>query len=301
MKCKDDSIAKLNHLNYRTLLYLIAEGYIVDCENGSLRIVAGGNELWIPINELFGGEQDAVAATKALELGWNYKQGFWEKNDLKFKHVHVSLLEVFEYNFYAILDVRGRTVVDVGAHIGDSSIYFAKKGASRVYAIEPHPRAFTELMLNVDLNGLRDKIIGLNMAISTRESYVYIPDDVTVIDTQGKYFRGKEERRGMMVKATSLQNLIKDYSIPTDVLKMDCEGCEFDVIINEYETVAKFNELFFEYHAYAVGRPLSDLLRLLNKDFTCENVNREYYRDVLYKDNSYNEEVLGSLYCVKRR
>jgi len=30
---------------------------------------------------------------------------------------------------------------------------------------------------------------------------------------------------------------------------MDCEGCEYDVILNDYEHVRLFDEVYFEYHA----------------------------------------------------
>ncbi len=37
-----------------------------------------------------------------------------------------SILAIFEYgDWYEDLNVRGRVVVDVGAYIGDSAIYFA--------------------------------------------------------------------------------------------------------------------------------------------------------------------------------
>jgi FkbM family methyltransferase len=37
-------------------------------------------------------------------------------------------------------------VINIGAFVGDSTIYFAVKGAKRIIAIEPHPKAFEELL-----------------------------------------------------------------------------------------------------------------------------------------------------------
>jgi predicted O-methyltransferase YrrM len=45
--------------------------------------------------------------------------------------VRTPILEIFEEDMYEILDVKGKIVVDVGAYIGDSAIYFALKGAKR--------------------------------------------------------------------------------------------------------------------------------------------------------------------------
>jgi len=48
----------------------------------------------------------------------------------------------------------------------------------------------------------------------------------------------------------TLNNVIKMYNLWTDVLKMDCEGCEYSLILKDYEAVSKFDQLAFEYHAY---------------------------------------------------
>jgi len=74
------------------------------------------------------------------------------------------------------------------------------------------------------------------------------------------------------VPAVTLGELINRFNIdPSDaVLKMDCEGCEFDVILNDYEHVRLFRELIFEYHSYAVNKPVSDLLNMLSRDYKCE-------------------------------
>jgi len=53
-------------------------------------------------------------------------------------------------------------VVDIGASIGDSSIYFALNGASYVIALEPYPYTFNLAVKNVKVNNLNDKIKILN-------------------------------------------------------------------------------------------------------------------------------------------
>jgi hypothetical protein len=61
---------------------------------------------------------------------------------------------------------------------------------------------------------------------------------------------------------------------------MDCEGCEYDIILNDYEHLKIFKELIFESHAYTVGKPVSELLKLLTKDYQCKIVKR-HDRDVV--------------------
>jgi len=42
--------------------------------------------------------------------------------------MHHSILEIFNYGEYSALNVYGKVVIDVGAFVGDSSIYFALRG-----------------------------------------------------------------------------------------------------------------------------------------------------------------------------
>ena len=60
------------------------------------------------------------------------------------------------------------------------------------------------------------------------------------------------------------------------VLKMDCEGCEYDIILNDYEHVKLFREVVFEYHAYAVHRPIAELINTMSKDFNCQTINEDF-------------------------
>lgn len=51
------------------------------------------------------------------------------------------------------------TVCDIGANIGNASVFFGKVlGAKRVLAFEPLPQAYTTLCCNLDLNGLTDAL-----------------------------------------------------------------------------------------------------------------------------------------------
>ena len=49
-----------------------------------------------------------------------------------------------------------------------------------------------------------------------------------------------------------------------DVLKMDCEGCEFEIILNE--DLSMFNDIIFEHHAVLVGKDCNILIEKLEKE-----------------------------------
>ena len=57
---------------------------------------------------------------------------------------------------YDFLPVKNRVVIDIGADIADSSIYFAMIGAKKVIALEPFPKNFEVAQKNITLNGFNE-------------------------------------------------------------------------------------------------------------------------------------------------
>jgi hypothetical protein len=78
---------------------------------------------------------------------------------------------------------------------------------------------------------------------------------------------------------------------------MDCEGCEYDVILNDYEHVRLFDEVYFEYHAYITKIPVQVLLEKLSRDFDCEIVSSEEF----YRRHGLGKGQLGLVRCIKKR
>jgi FkbM family methyltransferase len=71
------------------------------------------------------------------------------------------------------VDVRGKTLLEIGANIGTHTVYFGLTGAfGRIVAIEPDPRNFELLEENVTQNGFSDLVIRIPSAVSDRESEI---------------------------------------------------------------------------------------------------------------------------------
>jgi FkbM family methyltransferase len=179
-----------------------------------------------------------------------------------------TLLNTFITNIYGLLNVRNKIVIDVGAYIGDSAIYFALRGAKKVIAIEPHPLAFKEMLENIKLNNLEKVIAPINAGLASRSGGICIKN-VNVEETESTYH--SPGACDTNVPAITLSEVISKYGVAGDlfVLKMDCEGCEYDVILNEYEHIKLFEELVVEYHG-----SLENILNMLRKDFNCLNIKR---------------------------
>ena len=245
----------------------------IGCVNG--RLLVNG----IEVNRI----DDIIRDTKtwAKVLGWDYDtvNGFWFKGNVKFRHMYWFIIAIFDYGEYEPLDVNGRVVVDVGAFVGDSAIYFALKGAKRIIAVEPYPGAYTEMLDNIKLNNMESVIIPINAGLASRPGKICI-GNIGVETTSGTYHMPGD--CPITVPAVTLGDLMDRFGIdPNDaVLKMDCEGREFGVILNDYEHIRLFRELIFEYHSN-----VNKLLKVLSRDYEC---------------NVRGGEDLGIMHCIKK-
>jgi FkbM family methyltransferase len=160
----------------------------------------------------------------------------WDKGDL---------IGSFAYHDYDFLDVTNRTVVDVGASIADTAVYFALRGAKRVIAFEPFPKIFEIAERNVKANGLEDKIILVNAGCGY-DGEVRVKEDVeSYASTQLRDFG-----EGVKIPMYSLNTIVSKFNVEKgSVLKVDCEGCEYDLFRNaSREALDRFDQIEIEYH-----------------------------------------------------
>jgi FkbM family methyltransferase len=65
------------------------------------------------------------------------------------------------------VDLKGSTTLDIGAHMGVTSVPFALKEARKVYAFEPS-HLYRKLTTNMALNGLENVIVTQRKAVGDR-------------------------------------------------------------------------------------------------------------------------------------
>ncbi|WP_185946497.1 FkbM family methyltransferase [Saccharolobus islandicus] len=224
----------------------------------------------------------------ALLYNWEIKEGYFEKNGIKLTRIPFTVIEIFENKDYET-EVKGREVVDIGANIRDSSIYFAVNGAKKVVAIEPLPSVYSELLKNIELNNLQNTIIPINAAVSSKEGEMEVPCNYE-IGSSAFYSTllagGNNKGKLCKVPKITLKKILNEYITDPYILKMDCEGCEFDLILNEYSSVSTFENIILEYHSNITKIPLSSILNKLSNDYECKVV---------------GSKKLGKMYCKRRR
>ncbi len=170
-------------------------------------------------------------------------------NNIKFLVNNLSelyvILENFVENQYDWLDAKDKKVVDIGANIGDTSVYFSKvKKAKEVIAFEPYPYSYNTAKKNIILNKLKNVVI-LNQAVGNKKTNIRIKK--SFVNTAGSDLKSFD--RGKKVKIVTLKDIVKKYKIENGILKMDCEGCEYSIILNaDKETLRSFDQIMIECH-----------------------------------------------------
>jgi FkbM family methyltransferase len=151
---------------------------------------------------------------------------------------------VFFEEVYKMFPTKDQTILDIGANIGDSSIYFALKGAKKVIAIEPFPANYELAKKNIELNNL-EQIINVYLASCSNKSGFLVVDN----KKSGGSISLIPSRDGTKIPLFSLENILKQNNLDSAVLKMDCEGCEYDSILNTDDRILKkFSTIIIEYH-----------------------------------------------------
>jgi len=181
-----------------------------------------------------------------------------------------NFIEQFITGEYKLLNIKNKTVLDIGANIGDSTLYFALNGAKHVIALEPYPYSYNLAKKNITLNHMQNKVTLLNEAIGAKETFIILDENYRSTGCDDI----KMSKQGKKIKVTTLDALVKKFNIKNAALKMDCEGAEYDAILNATnETLRKFDQIIIETHYGYMN--LEKKLR--EAGFQCRHVIKQYF------------------------
>jgi FkbM family methyltransferase len=156
----------------------------------------------------------------------------------------------------------GWTVVDIGGGIGEFALDVAKRfPGTRVFAYEPGAEAFQLLEQNIAANGLTN--------VRARQSAVEGASGPVALRSrsgEGALLTTVGAEGGTPVAAVTLEQVLGEHGIGRcDYLKIDCEGCEYAVLLSASEhTLDKVGVICLEYHRLA-GRSHEELRERLER------------------------------------
>lgn len=128
----------------------------------------------------------------------------------------------------------GQTVVDVGANIGNHSVYFAGEAECKVIPFECNPRMIQNISDTININGLFDLVdlSHLGKAVSSSVGNIpfhFVRDDYSFVDT-------KNAEGAVLLPCLSLDSLKLNECA---LLKVDVDGGELGVLEGARETLSR--------------------------------------------------------------
>ncbi len=145
------------------------------------------------------------------------------------------------------INVKGRNVVDVGAYVADTAICYVANDARHVYAFEPFPYFYRIGQMNIKANNMSKKITMVNAGCGGGSSKAEI-------DRSSKRFtrvtaQKKKGGKSNHIRIMSLEQVANVYKLKDAILKIDCEGCEYEIILKaSRDVLRRFSEIQVEYH-----------------------------------------------------
>jgi|10_taG_2_1085330.scaffolds.fasta_scaffold04421_10 FkbM family methyltransferase len=181
--------------------------------------------------------------------------------------------QLFVYDEYSLKNVKNwnpnpKVVVDIGAHIG----IFARKiknvfPSSTVYSFEPLEENFEMLKKNTEE---LDNVFIENCAIggSRYASGFKYCGKHGLNNSGGTHVLWSDSKEDSNMPQLSLSEIFQKYDFDTiDILKLDCEGSEYEILPAAYEAglLDRVRYLVFEYHVSPdKGRHFYEIFKYLD-------------------------------------
>ena len=174
-------------------------------------------------------------------------------NNIYYSH----LIEFFTSDVLKIINYSNRHVVDIGGNVGDTPLFFANENAE-VLCFEPVKHLYDLAVENVNLNNnLKKNITLVNKAIGVKRGKLRF-DSSSVVD----YINNDSNE----MEVITIHDVFDQFDFTPDILKMDCEGCEFEIIKNN--DLSMFNEIILEHHSKMVKKDYKSIVnKLKNQGF----------------------------------
>ncbi|URG50365.1 FkbM family methyltransferase [Pectobacterium quasiaquaticum] len=160
---------------------------------------------------------------------------------------HIQRVIKTSHNFYEsemLEDIARRTktgsiIIDVGANIGNHSVYFGLFcGAEKVLSFEPQKEVYNTLSKNISLNSLSHKITAFEMGLGSYETTAKLGN----VDEKNIGMTKLEINDKGGIKISTLDSMIGNDIIESiSIIKIDVEGMEMEVLRGAKKTLEAYS------------------------------------------------------------
>ena len=181
---------------------------------------------------------------------FSFKSSFFEGNSVTLRGKS-SDFRVFDEIFLKeqydshLLPKEPEVILDAGANIGLSSVYFATRfPSSKVFALEPENSNFEIFSKNTKYF---ENIIPLKMALWSHSTELRLSNPSA--EKWAFSFTESQQSLGTLYNAISIEEFMIDYSInEIDILKLDVEGAEKNIFSSNIAWISKVKLIIIELH-----------------------------------------------------
>ncbi len=136
-----------------------------------------------------------------------------------------------------------RLVVDVGANVGCSLAFLAREfPKARIVAFEPHPANAQQAVTNIRANHLQDRVDLHVSAAGVRRATAYLTDR----SARSHVVPDDSEVGLLPIEVADFFETVGSAQI--DLLKLDCEGGEYDLLMDSRFESLNLRVLVMEWH-----------------------------------------------------
>ena len=208
-----------------------------------------------------------------------------------------GLQEIFVENIYAQKLPENAYILDCGAHIGLSAIYFKSICPSaHVICFEPDTTNFELLVKNISSHQLKN--------VEAKNEAVWIENTFLNFNQEGNMaskISSSSAFNTVLVKARSL----KDYLIQkVDFLKIDIEGAEYKVLRDISESLYFVTDMFVEYHgSFSQNNELVEIFEIIKKggfNFYIKEAANNYNHPFLPSQKKLDYDVQLNIFCFRK-
>lgn len=167
--------------------------------------------------------------------------------------------EIFIEREYKILDsmiLNARSpIIDIGAHGGMFSVYCSCFNPTmQIFAYEPDAENYAAMKENLKLNNVCN-VLTKNVAVGAQvgERVLFLSRDSHNHSIVGSESAGDFSGVEKKVQVVSLERILEQKRLASvSLVKMDCEGAEFEILENLSASVfAAVENFYVEYHEYS--------------------------------------------------
>lgn len=199
--------------------------------------------------------------------------------------------EIWYWHFYnpPFFQIKhGDVVIDIGANSGYFTIYAARLvGDGKVFSFEPMTGLFNSIKTNIDANNLKN-VFAINSGVAKEkgEQIFYTSDSHN--GCHSMYSR-KECGKEIKINTVNLEDFCKERAIESiDLLKLDCEGAEYEIIFNlSKDFLKKIKKITLEYHDNITKNNHQEIIEFLSENnfFVDEKAGYLYAINLNYEKN----------------